>query len=406
MDAPDQAPAAPVPPVPAAPLQLTQERVPLDRAADAFATEDATGRVPIVVLPTRPSRVRVDLVALAVAILLAGLFAARQTDNSLFSFGAAAVAVAVVVTAVMGAFIVRVPEGTVALLSQGGKYVGQLESGMHRASPRTAVSHLVTRRQVPYDAPLVDAPTSDDVRVGVDALLTFSVVEPYKFVYSISAGDFDRVLQAACLDAIRSVVRSLTWSQVVDLGRTQAAQLRDVLSADVEPYGVAIARVTITYARPPEAFLRSAEARQLSRVEQSEQTERQALALRRQTDLEALSRQEVLARVARDDDEMRIRVQEAEARRRVAEIESDTHVRRLAALEQALREYPQAALFEAQSAQLEVARALAGNTRAVLQVGSASDITRAFVVRDTMQEPASQAGPSSMDSHSLLQQAS
>ena len=37
--------------------------------------------------------------------------------------------------------------------------------------------------------------------------------------------------------------------------------------------------------------------------------------------------------------------------------------------------------------QLEIGRALAGNTRAVLQVGNASDIARAFLLRDLRIDP-------------------
>ena len=51
--------------------QLYQARVPLDEAADAFSARDASGRIPIVVIPQRMSRIRNELVAAAVLILVA-----------------------------------------------------------------------------------------------------------------------------------------------------------------------------------------------------------------------------------------------------------------------------------------------------------------------------------------------
>ena len=43
--------------------QLYQARVPLDEAGDAFSTRDASGRIPIVVIPQRQARIRNELVA-------------------------------------------------------------------------------------------------------------------------------------------------------------------------------------------------------------------------------------------------------------------------------------------------------------------------------------------------------
>ena len=42
-------------PLPTMAIQLTQVRVPLDDAAEALWTQDEAGRLPIVVLPARPT---------------------------------------------------------------------------------------------------------------------------------------------------------------------------------------------------------------------------------------------------------------------------------------------------------------------------------------------------------------
>ena len=60
--------------------QLTQVRVPLDEAAEAMATPDATGRLPIVVVPTHPFRIRNELV---IAGATAPIRADREGDGGL-----------------------------------------------------------------------------------------------------------------------------------------------------------------------------------------------------------------------------------------------------------------------------------------------------------------------------------
>ena len=64
------------------------------------------------------------------------------------------------------------------------------------------------------------------------------------------------------------------------------------------------------------------------------------------------------------------------------ELETDAQLERLKRLEEALQSFPLAAAWEAEGMRLDVARALAGNTRAVVQVGSPEDIARAFILRD------------------------
>jgi hypothetical protein len=55
-------------------------------------------------------------------------------------------------------------------------------------------------------------------------------------------------------------------------------------------------------------------------------------------------------------------------------------------LEEALAQYPHAAEYDFQSIQLQVVSSLAANTRAVVQIGSDSDIARAFVIRDVLRQ--------------------
>jgi hypothetical protein len=145
--------------------------------------------------------------------------------------------------------------------------------------------------------------------------------------------------------------------------------------------------VSITAARPPEEFLRSEEARQLAILQRSEQAELQTLALQRQADAEASERQKVVAQVERAREALQGQVQQAAARKQIAELEAEAAELRLARQEEMLVRYPRAAQWEWTGTQLDVARALASNSRVILQVQGLDDIARALTLREIALDP-------------------
>jgi regulator of protease activity HflC (stomatin/prohibitin superfamily) len=332
--------------------QLAQVRIPLEDAGSVFESRDANGRTPIVLVPLRDLRVRFDLLAIAAGLVVLGGVALALGWHPLISIGAFGGAAVLTVVGLISAFFVRVPEGTTALLVQGGRHYRVLPPGPHMVPPWIVVSHVVTRRQVPFVVPRVEAPTQDNVSAAIDILATFSIADPARFVYSIAVPDFDVVLQAACCQAARTLIRGQSWSSILDLSATEALTLRSAIDEDMRQYGVQIEHLSITYARPEPSFLQAEGARQLAVVQRAEQVEHQTLAERRQRDSDAL-----------------------------LEL-------RLSNLEEALSRYPAAANWEWQSAQLEVARALASNGRAVVQVGRPADVLNALLLQQAA-EPAS-----------------
>lgn len=365
--------------------QVTQVRVPLDEAAYAFTVRDDSGRIPVVVVPSRPNRIRNEFVGLGVLILAVAIGEIVLRRTSLLLPWAIPLTLLLLALGVYQAFIVRIPEGVDGLLSRGGRYYKTLGSGTQFVAPWYIVSHLVTRREIPFDVPVVEAPTQDDVRATVDTLITFRIVEPYKFVYNISADDFDEVLQATCQAGWRALIRHISSAELIDLTEQRLDELREVLNKGAETYGVAISQIKVTYAQPPAAFMLSLEARRLAAVQLEEQAEKQALAQRRQADEEILLQQQVAARVEREREELKLLEQQAAARKKVEALRAEADELRLARLEERLKAFPLAAQYEWESVQLEVARSLAGNSRAILQVGDAGEIARALVLGDLMQ---------------------
>jgi hypothetical protein len=124
------------------------------------------------------------------------------------------------------------------------------------------------------------------------------------------------------------------------------------------------------------------EARQLAVVKRAEQVQQQELALHRLHDAEELERQRVITLAQRTREDLRQQIENAALRRQLIELEAENEALRLGRLEERLRQNPSAARLDWDRHQLEVARALAGNTRAVLQVGNAGDIGRVLMIHD------------------------
>jgi regulator of protease activity HflC (stomatin/prohibitin superfamily) len=341
--------------------QLTQVRVPLEEADAAFSARDSNGRIPVVIIPSRPSRIRNEMVMFGLVTIVAGILV-RVIFNIDFAIPIAiVVGLILVILGIYQSFFLRIPEGVSGLLVRAGKFQKVVGSGTHIVPPWFLVSHLVSRREMPFDAPTVEALTKDNVRANVDTLLTFKIVDPYRFVYSISADDFDLVFQAACQDTLRTMVRQINADQVADMRKSEMIAMVEALNFDLESYGVVISKVSVTFAQPPADFVHSQEMRQLAVFLQAEQIQKQSLASLRQADEEALVRQKVIA-------------------------EAENEELRLAKLEERLRTYPLAAKWEWDSQRLEVSKALAANSRAMLRITNANDVFHSFFIEDSLED--------------------
>ena len=367
--------------VPVATAQLTQVRVPLDEAAEALSTQDEAGRLPIVVLPKQAYRIRNGLVGAGLLLVLGGLL----FDVTLpLRGGTLAAGAVLVVLGVFRAFMVPVPEGSRAVLLRRGRFYKTLAPGNHIVVPNIVVSHIVTTRETPFDAPATEIPTRDDVRTSVDILMTFRIEAPEKFVFTISAADFDQVCQATCQAVVRLLLRDKVADEVLDLGEADSERMRSEIGAALEPYGVVVVRVVVTHVMPPLDFMASREARRLAGVQRAEEAERHALELLREADREELEQHRI------------------KARERAIELEAANEVARLTRLEERLRAYPNAVHWDVETQRLEVARALAANTRAMVQVGSGSDVAASLLMHTlpddgTAQPPDADGGNGTKD---------
>ncbi|MFL5755313.1 MAG: SPFH domain-containing protein [Chloroflexota bacterium] len=346
-------------------LQLTQVRVPLEDADVALTTTDEYGRLPIVVLPKNTLRIQNGLVGAGFVTAIASLIIDLELP---FRGGGLGLSALFVILGIFRAFIVPVPEGSQAVLLKRGRFHKTLGPGNHFVRQRVVVSHIVTTRDTPFDAPATEIPTKDDVRTVVDLLLTFKIAEPAKFVFTVSAPDFDMVCRSACQGAIRMLIRGKLSDEIADLGDADAEWLRAEIGKALARYGVEVVRVVLTHVQPPSEFVASREGRRLATVQRAEEQERHALEVLRQADREELDRQRILAR------------------RTAIELEAANEVARLERLQARIRDFPAAMEWDVESKHLEVAEALAANTRAIVQVGPGVDVATSMLMHTAPQD--------------------
>jgi regulator of protease activity HflC (stomatin/prohibitin superfamily) len=349
-------------------VQLTQQRVRLRRAGEIFATPDASGRYPIVVLVKQGGRFQVEAIIVAAAVA-AGVVALPL--GPILTIAGLVVAAGLVLAGSARAVMFTVPEGTQAVLAQRGRFLRVVGPGTQRVSPTVVVTHLVTTREIPFGALVRAAPTADDVRVDTEVLFTFQIADPGKFVYNTTAPDFDAVCVGAAQATIREITRSVMSEVVLDMVGRESAALQEALSSALERYGVRVTRVLVMRVEAPPGFLDSREGRRLAVLRTSEQEEQATLDRRLQADRDALVRQEAQARYQRAQEEAELA---SAVRLREIELDAQAEALRLEKLGERLARFPEAARWDWAGERLKVARELAGNSRAMLNIGGNGDV--------------------------------
>lgn len=148
--------------------------------------------------------------------------------------------------------IFTVPTGPYVLWQSFGKDQGELSPGLKVGwAPWNRISHVVTRAAITYDAPTYDVPTADNVMVNVDISITFNIVRPTDFVYTIGARNFNAYLSGKIEEAVRGLVYGVTHNKVNDLRESFAESMRNNLTSKLFPMGVKVMNVKVTNVKLP-----------------------------------------------------------------------------------------------------------------------------------------------------------
>jgi len=362
-------------------VQLTQQRVPLRRAAETFATPDEAGRYPIVVLIKQGGRFQVEVLLVAGAAAAAAVLLPL---GPILTIAGLVAAVALLFAGSARAVMVPVPEGVQAVLAQRGKFLRVVGPGVQNVPPTVVVTHLVTTREIPFGTLVRAAPTADDIRVDIEILYTFRIDDPGKFVYNTTAPDFDAVCQGAAQATVREIARTIESERALDMVGRESETIRAALTSSLERYGVRVIGVLVVRVDAPPELMAAREARPLAILRTSGQEQQAGLERRVQADRDALARQEAQARFERAKEQAELA---AAVRRREIELEGETEALRLEKLQERLAAYPEAARWDWAGERLKVARKLAGNSRAIIQLGGSGDLADALVAGTSVERP-------------------
>ncbi|MBU8914298.1 MAG: paraslipin [Spirochaetales bacterium] len=151
-----------------------------------------------------------------------------------------------------------IPARTVAVVERLGKYAHTMEAGFHILVPFIdKVKYRHSLKEQAIDVPTQPCFTQDNVKVEVDGVLYFRVVDPNKASYGIS--DFRYATIQLAQTMMRSVIGKLEMDRTFEeREQINGAILRNIDQA-TDPWGVQITRYEIQNIRVPDNILKSME---------------------------------------------------------------------------------------------------------------------------------------------------
>lgn len=167
-----------------------------------------------------------------------------------------------------------VPAQTVLIVERLGKYSRTLEAGFHILIPFIDVvrySHSLKEQAI--DVPKQTAITKDNVRIEIDGILYFKVVDPVKASYGITNYAYATVQLAQT--TMRSAIGLLNLDKTFEERDNLNAQIVKEISDATEPWGVQIIRYEIQNITVPSTILNAmeyqmkAEREKRARIEKS-----------------------------------------------------------------------------------------------------------------------------------------
>lgn len=147
---------------------------------------------------------------------------------------------------------VMVPDGCQALITRFGKVVNTVDAGRtYILNPWNRVGYIVnTVKEYPYNAPIREAPTVDQVNASVDLFLQFRINDPRQFIFSLGGvNGFSEKLQNAISEQTRALIYSNRAEDIYDLIGESTNELLSSLNEQFMP-AVEFVNANITHAEP------------------------------------------------------------------------------------------------------------------------------------------------------------
>ena len=158
--------------------------------------------------------------------------------------------IAAVVVVVLAKAVRVVPQASVFVIERLGRYTKTLEPGLHVLTPflDKVRARVDIREQVVAFAPQLTI-TRDNLSVGVDSVLYFSVTNPNSATYAIA--NYVAAIEQLVVTTLRNVIGGLNLEEALT-GRDHInAALATVLDEATGKWGIKVNRVELRAIEPP-----------------------------------------------------------------------------------------------------------------------------------------------------------
>lgn len=191
--------------------QLVSVQIPsMDKAHELIGRVDASGGIPLILMPERSS----------------------------FSF------------------YMSVPEGFYALNYESGRLKGIIQPGFHILSPLNKVQYLVSKQWTVFDNPVDTCTTKDHVSVDIDCIVVFRIREDgaETFVTKSSPSSLQMLMSDKIKESVRILARKKELIDIYSLSGNNEHVTGEMLldlQNTFEEYGIEVKSVTITQVAIP-----------------------------------------------------------------------------------------------------------------------------------------------------------
>jgi modulator of FtsH protease HflC len=206
-------------------------------------------------------------------------------------------------------FVVRVTDQAIVL--RFGEYQETVsDAGLHWKWPFVDEVTYMDKRVLPLDLPTAEVIASDDKRLEVDAMVRYKIVDPLKFFRTVQGDEriFNSQLSTTTSSNLRQVLGRVPFDTLLSDQRiVMMNQIRDLVEADAETYGVKIVDVRIKRADLPQqvssqVFIRMQTEFKVQATERREKGREIAAGINAQAEKE---REVILAEARRDGEIIR-----------------------------------------------------------------------------------------------------
>ena len=125
-------------------------------------------------------------------------------------------------------------------------------SGRSRSIPFTDYREVVDMRETVYDFPRQNVITRDNVGIQINALLYFQVTNPQDAAYKVES--LPTAIEKLTQTTLRNLIGELDLDQTLTSRETINSNLRDILDAATDKWGVKVTRVELQDITPPAAI--------------------------------------------------------------------------------------------------------------------------------------------------------